>query len=98
MHEDLKAAALAWVNGVREQLGRAPLGALPKAGDPPHSGFTCPMAMAVKEGGDDNYVYAAQECVTIRVDTEYAQTWTFPRDVKEFVRLYDAGEIPELQP
>lgn len=100
MHDDLKAAALAWVNGVREQLGRAPLSALPRAENPSNSGFKCPLAQAIAVDPPEAlfYVYAAQVRLCVQISGEESRVWEYPKVVSEFVRVFDAGEIPELLP
>ncbi len=85
------AEVLAWINDVRRKyiLG-APLAEIPCG--KLSTGYTCPIARALKVRGRSGGGYAGSLGVTLPTGTFLE----YPEEVCQFVADFDNGEYPEL--
>jgi len=88
----LTLVALEWVNTIRAEQGQLELRRMPKGAR--GTGYRCPIANAIRIPECD--VYVGRNWCCWRDDGNTQISRSFPDAVTEFVRSFDAGEIPEL--
>lgn len=92
MHKQLKADVLVWVNEIRAKQDLRPLKALPKGTR--EDAFSCVLGRATGLVYSNNGV-ARDYGRVLGVDPEAEVT--LPKRVKRFEKLFEKGEMPELE-